>query len=278
MKKVLFATTALIASAGIAAADGHANVTIGGYGFAGFVDNGTTTDVSSKIRLTFKATVETDAGVTFGASTRTNIVNGNNGGADTTFERSKITIDAGGLSVAVGATNGAMRSLARGATFYGFDDGGTIGFDNSTSDDLADSGNNIYAAYSTGGLTFGIATDADGNNSEFGVQYKAGSFTVGLAGNDSDSIMLSAKYNSDTIDVTLGLADDATANTELVVLALSYDVSSAFEISAAVADTGAGESFGLQGSYDLGGANLVGTVGETAAGASVASLGVIFSF
>ena len=278
MKKVLFATTALIASAGIAAADGHASVTIGGYGFAGVVDNGTTTDVSSKIRLTFKATVETDAGVTFGASTRTNIVDGNNGGADTTFERSKITIDAGGLTVAVGATNGAMRSLGRGATFYGFNDGGTIGFDNSTSDDQADSGNNVYAAYTTGGLTFGISSDVDGNTTEFGVKYSAGQFSAGIAVNDQDSVMLFGKYNSDTLDATVSFADDATASDELFVLALSYDVSSAFEISAAIADSNAGDSFGLQGSYDLGGASLVGTVGETSGGTSVASLGVIFSF
>ena len=83
MKKVLFATTALVATAGVAAAD----VTFGGYGRFGvmyssaagpngiaqtFGDDGTgdsSLDITSRFRLQIDATAESDAGVTFGART-----------------------------------------------------------------------------------------------------------------------------------------------------------------------------------------------------------------
>lgn len=276
MKKVLFATTALIASAGIAAADGHSSVTVGGYGFAGVKDDGSSSDVISKVRITFGASVETDAGVTFGASARMNISDNAGNIEANALERGKVSMSANGLTVAVGATNGAMRSLARAATFYGFDDGGTIGFDNSVSDDQADGGNNVYASYATGGLTFGISSDVAGTTTEIGVQYAAGAFTVGLAASDTDSIMLMGKYSSDTLDAFLSFGDDSDDTTE-TVLGLSYDVSSTSEISVAIADNGGTESFGLQYSYDLGGASLVAAVGDNGT-TEVASLGVIFSF
>ena len=73
MKKVLFATTALVATAGVAAAD----VTFGGYGRFGifYTDNDSTTgdsstDITSRFRLQIDATAESDAGVTFGARVR----------------------------------------------------------------------------------------------------------------------------------------------------------------------------------------------------------------
>jgi len=84
MKKVLFATTALVATAGVAAAD----VTFGGYGRFGviyssaagangiaqtFGDDGTgdsSVDITSRFRLQIDATAESDAGVTFGARVR----------------------------------------------------------------------------------------------------------------------------------------------------------------------------------------------------------------
>jgi len=189
MKKVLFATTAIFAFAGAAYADGHSSVTVGGYGFAGIKDDGDDTNgtdgaqVISKIRLTFAATVETDAGVTFGASTRMNISNNVQNVEANALERAKVTMKAGGFNLAVGATNGAMRSLARQATFFGFDDGGTLGFDNSDGGGNADfvrrsdAQNNVYASYTTGGLTVGVSTNIDLDSTEddlneFGVQYK----------------------------------------------------------------------------------------------------------
>ncbi len=71
MKKVLFATTALVATAGVAAAD----VTFGGYGRFGVLhaspDVGdSSTDITSRLRLQIDMTAESDAGVTVGARVR----------------------------------------------------------------------------------------------------------------------------------------------------------------------------------------------------------------
>ncbi len=77
MKKVLLATTALVLSAGFAAAD----VSVGGDGRMGIIGGGTddtaTTGVdetdlafTSRIRISFSASGETDAGLSFGGSVR----------------------------------------------------------------------------------------------------------------------------------------------------------------------------------------------------------------
>lgn len=75
MKKVLFATTALIATAGVAAAD----ITVGGNGRMGIVNdqlrseaNAALSDTffSSRIRITFAASGESDNGLSFGGAIR----------------------------------------------------------------------------------------------------------------------------------------------------------------------------------------------------------------
>ena len=75
MKKVLFATTALIATASMAAAD----VRISGYGRFGLdyndandraVNGISKTTITSRLRLQFDMSTETDSGVTFGARFR----------------------------------------------------------------------------------------------------------------------------------------------------------------------------------------------------------------
>ncbi|MFK7877794.1 MAG: porin [Paracoccaceae bacterium] len=289
MKKVLFATTALIASAGIAAADGHSSVTVGGYGFAGVVNNGTDTDVSSRVRLTFAATVETDAGVTFSAGARMNISNntvdansviadGTDSSANTSLERGFVRMTADGLTVTVGATNGAMRSLARQATFFGFNDGGTLGFDNSDGGGNAfarnsDANDVVYAAYETGGLTIGLSSDTAGNTAELAARYEVGSVSFGVGINDDDGWMLGVEYSGGALGVEVGINSEST-----LMVGLAYDVSSTFTISAALQDGDDGDVIGIQGDYDLGGANLIGAIGQNKADDTVASLGVIFSF
>ena len=65
MKKVLFATTALIATAGMASAD----ITWGGFGRFGVVHNegnaANETYLTQRMRLTVTGTTESDAGVKF---------------------------------------------------------------------------------------------------------------------------------------------------------------------------------------------------------------------
>jgi outer membrane protein OmpU len=116
MKKVLFLTTALVASASMAAAE----VRISGYGRFGLDYNdavpagnatGSTT-LTSRLRLQFDMSTETDGGVTFGARFRaqSEIRNGRPASGPVTFddENNNGTIEPNEVSVGGGASfNGA---------------------------------------------------------------------------------------------------------------------------------------------------------------------------
>ena len=109
MKKVLFATTALVATAGVAAAD----VTFGGYGRFGvmYMDDdsaGTdSTDVTSRFRLQIDATAESDAGVVVGARVRIQ----QNEGQQGMTNGARFFARSGGFEVGVGNIFGALESM-----------------------------------------------------------------------------------------------------------------------------------------------------------------------
>lgn len=268
MKNVLFATTALIATAGIASAD----VTVGGYGFMGVVYDGTDVEVSSKMRVTFKGSVETDSGISFTASSRMNISNSAKVAADNALERGKITMSSGGLNLAVGATNGAMKSLARVTSYQGFDDGG-FGFAETNTSGINDSGNNVYISYAMGDITVGVGTTADGSEQDIAAKYTVNGFAIGVGVSNNDEWMVSGSYSTGPVSFAVGFNSDETA-----ALTVDYDISDATSLQFGYQNATAGDSYGVSVVQDLGGASLTGTLGQTAAGDNVASLGVMFSF
>jgi outer membrane protein OmpU len=82
MKKVLFATTALVMTAGVAAAE----VAVTGTGRMGVIYDGNDAQFSSRIRAIFTMTGESDAGLSFGGSIRAdNSANGNQGVAGSVY-------------------------------------------------------------------------------------------------------------------------------------------------------------------------------------------------
>lgn len=119
MKKVLFATTALMACASMAAAD----VRISGYGrfgldwneandgtpFAG-VDN-EELSITSRLRLQFDMSTETDGGVTFGARFRAQAESRDGVPGGATFNGARFFVTAGGLTVGVGNIIGAIEGM-----------------------------------------------------------------------------------------------------------------------------------------------------------------------
>lgn len=113
MKKALFATTALVLSAGVAAAD----VTISGYGRTGVIyyEDGVQTggfndsQVISRLRMNIDAATSTDQGVDFGARFRLqwDQNNGSRGQGGTT-NAGKLYVTSQGLTVEVGNVDTAM--------------------------------------------------------------------------------------------------------------------------------------------------------------------------
>lgn len=113
MKKALIASTALVLTAGVAAAD----VTISGYGRTGVIyyENTAAQDaaglnesrVVSRLRMNIDASQSTDAGVDFGARFR---LQWDQGEGDTNSNPGKLWISAQGLTVEIGNVDTALDS------------------------------------------------------------------------------------------------------------------------------------------------------------------------
>ncbi|UWQ74620.1 porin [Leisingera sp. M658] len=182
MKKVLFATTALIATAGMAAAE----VKISGYGRFGLdynegndrlrVDSDgdgvldtvrDETNITSRLRFTFDASTETDGGVTVGARARAQFENRDGAPGTGVFNGAQFHVAYGGLRVNVGNIWGAIdnmpgfyletRSVGIGIDGAGFNSLVTNvagnGFDWDTYTSAAAGRNGIEALYSVGGFS-----------------------------------------------------------------------------------------------------------------------------
>lgn len=153
MKKVLFATTALVLTAGMAAAE----VKISGTARAGLVYNedspGRDTQVSYRLRFNIDASKELDSGVTLGGRIRLQYDAGDNNLSGSVFDANigeggaelsaaYIYAETGGFRVEVGNANGAFDSLA---TLYNSE----LGFVGTTQGSYNLAGLS-YAAFSSG--------------------------------------------------------------------------------------------------------------------------------
>ncbi len=111
MKKALIASTALVLTAGIAAAD----VTISGYGRTGILyqEDGVRGDdtndaiIQSRLRMNIDATTSTDQGVDFGGRIR---LQWDQGDDETTIAPGYLYVTASGLTVEIGNSNTAYDS------------------------------------------------------------------------------------------------------------------------------------------------------------------------
>lgn len=276
MKKVLFATTALIATAGMAAAD----VTFGGYGRFGIVyaDNGVTdtTDITSRFRLQIDATAESDAGVTFGARVR--IQQDNDGSADGTTTGGRPGVDAdgdgdvdyrgrqetgingvrffarsGGLEVGVGNIFGALETMPGmypidlGLTGHSYDyTAYNFRGDAYDSDGNGAAGlNGVEVLYTIGDFTVHVsASDANDRVAAYAA-YVWNGFTFAAAVQDSDRALdteyaLTAGGSFGIADVTLAYAkngdDTLVGGGDHIVLTGRFDVGAATNIEVYVAD------------------------------------------
>ncbi|MFT6674977.1 MAG: outer membrane protein OmpU [Sulfitobacter sp.] len=292
MKKVLFATTALVATAGVAAAD----VTFGGYGRFGVAYNDAAADkttITSRFRLQIDATAESDGGVTFGARVR---IQQNEGQTGTT-NGARFFARSGGLEVGVGNIYGAlefmpgMYPIDLGLTGLGYEyTAYQFGGDAYSSGGLGASGNNgIEVMYSAGDLSLHVSASDDNvanvQRVAAVVAYTWNGWTFALGAQDSDiatdtELAASVGGSFGPVDVTLAYADNGT-NGDHVTLAGRFDVGAAtnVEVYVADADNFANTSYGIDFNHDLGGGTSVrGGVASLGAGNTIADLGVRFNF
>lgn len=270
MKKVLLASTALILTAGVAAADGHAGVALSGSANAGLKYNDSAADelsAHSEINMVITGSGATDSGLEFGAFI--DIDEDSVDDAEVFISGLFGTVTMGGISP---ATDG-----------FGIAD---VGFDGIGVDDPAEQfknatgGADILYSYSTSGLTFTASTEL-GSGSAYAValEYAAGAFSAGI-GYISDS---DGDFDYDE--------DDATPNTDVVganatITAVAGFSQGAFSVNAMYSDwdgggLSGGQGYGVDASFTTGAVTITAVYsnadGRSAGAALGDSYGVGFS-
>jgi len=270
MKKVLFATTALIATAGMAAAD----VRLSGYGRFGLDYNSANervvgvseTNITSRLRLQVDMSTESDGGIGFNARVRmqSESRDGNPGqsapGGDNGFNGARFGVTYGGLAVNVGNIIGAVenapglyvtgaRSAGTGIDGMGFHSlviksrtGTAFNWDAYSSDGMG--ANGLEALYSVGGFTGHVS-----------YSQRNGGLVLGKAGGeDRTGIMLT--YSFSDYYVTAAAQSSSVAANDITFVAAGGDFG-AFGARLAYGSTDAADSVTLEGNMDIGAASNI---------------------
>jgi outer membrane protein OmpU len=288
MKNLLIATTALVATAGVAAAD----VTITGFGALGVVQGkgiygDSTARIENNVELFITGTTETDSGVALSATVNLE----NNDGADYTGSvtpdaSTVVSVSYAGASLTFGNTDGAAdrvtsetARLYPGIRFEGW--GGHI--DNTDANPVA------RAEYVVGDMRL-VASWA-GADEQFGIGagYSANGLSVGVAyenaptgANTKDLINVSASYTMNDLTFTAihwrSDNDAGVENRNQTDIGVQYKMG-AVTLAAEylMNDFASTDNYTVWGSYDLGGgAYVFGQVGtrdySAAASATKAAL------
>jgi len=240
MKKVLLATSALVLTAGAAAAD----IKLSGSARMGIVhiDNGSdpsSTQFSSRVRIVFTASGETDTGLSFGASTRADQEGGNdasNGSGGTDNDESTVFISGAFGTLTMGDVSGAADALVGQVSGVGYgpnDDTQEINF-------LGTVKTALYYEYSAGALTFGAGVgqmDAGGDTYNIGAKYAADGYAVSLAYESAENGIEYGMgfYDADMISLgasaTFGAATVKARVSDLSVDGFVEDVDTVYALS-----------------------------------------------
>ncbi|MEQ9693044.1 porin [Shimia sp. SDUM112013] len=308
MKKVLFATTALVATAGVAAAD----VTFGGYGRFGLYHDDSAaneTIIESRFRLVVTATAESDNGLSFGAQIRYQA----NENTTNAFNTPRFWVSTGPFTVSVGQTLGAIENMPNmytgsigltGLTYsnvvYNF------GADAYTSgaagrqglDVIYASGNwGVHLTYSPDQTTQNSSSTSTNERLAGHVSYTMGNYTFALGAQTSDvvtdtdlAVTIGGTWGN--LSAALMYADNGAADDKYGI-GFNYQVGAATFIrgyintdNAANAYSTSGENYGIGFQHRLGGGTFIeGGIANVRNGAAaatsdrtVADLGLRFSF
>ena len=284
MKKILLATTLLAASAGFASAE----VALSGKGRMGVVYDGNDAVFSSRIRIYFTASGETDSGLSFGAEVR----NDQSGVNQQNNDDSTVYISGAFGKVTMGDTGNASDSILGQVSAVGYT---SLGSTNEIGFVGRDFTGAMYE-YSTGALTFALGagqtidTDLAAGTDDFvsaAVKYSVDQYSVGLAYEDNASmnqVTLMGTANFGAAAVKLKLVDrslDVGVDPDMAA-ALSVDYTAGATVITAFAtdnyDFAGTDTYGLGVSYDLGGgATVMGGVVDNGVD-TVADLGLVMAF
>ena len=293
MKKILFATTALVATASVAAAD----VSFSGYARFGLSYNDGTEEVTNASRFRIQADVstETDSGMTLNARQRFQTEENSTGG----LNGIRFGASMGAISVNLGNINGVIESapnlyMSTKSAGVGLEGNGFASLAVNTaagawgwtaySSGGAGATNGIELVYSASGMTVHVANVKD-TSMGVGASYAMGDTTVAVALEDfdnGDSIMFASagtKIGAANIAIAYGDTDLGGVTADKISLKGGTSVGAATNVYGFVASEDAGEAFGLGVSHGLGGgASFEAGWTRNEAEVSTISAGIFFNF
>ena len=315
MKKILFASTALVATAGVAAAE----LTIGGSARFGLAYNEAETNetrIEQRMRVNITGIAETDAGVKLEARFRLeaneddheNSISGRGPGA------AGFAVSFGGLRVDVGNVSNVLDSGDQ-VDYYGYGIGFTYFLETDSNFNGPATGfgagsadaTTIKARYTVGDFSAslsyketraqaavaavagnaGSAAVAADEEYQLGLGYTlANGMSIGAVYSDTDTAgdywVIGLNGTAGAIGYTVMVGDGDNQQDTSISASMNYEVSSATSIRALVADggvTGADTAYGIGFRHGLGGGvTLAGGVGSDSSSNTKADLGVSFSF
>ena len=299
MKNLLLASTALVFSAGFAAAEGHAGVTVGGNGYMGIfdpfdipddpdteADESAKTDVEfkSRIRITFDAMGTTDAGLEFGGSVRADnyeddqATNGLEGSVYVSGSFGKLSMgDVDGAALA------AVGDLD-GVGYTGIGDLNEVAYLSR----LFDVDESLLYSYTAGDISFYASHDQLAEDDQvmgLGLAYDMGDFSVALGIEDADAVSdnhIIIGVGASLGDVSLKAIYGDLGDGNQMGVSATFGVG-ATSVTAFWEDTeelAGEEAFGIGASYDLGGGATLagGYVSNETDSTDAFDLGIKFSF
>lgn len=299
MKKVLLATSILAASAGFAAAE----VAVSGSARMGLYYDGEDAYFSSRVRIVFTASGETDGGLSFGASMRADQFGGNGktdddgddfGGSNTNMNDATVYISGAFGKLTFGDVDSAANTLVGDVSAVGYTGLGSLNEQTYLIGDAYDFDTSMLYEYSTGALSFALSsTQISGGSYDAGysvaVKYSTDAFAVALGYESVEDISALSLGGSATFGAVTGKATiinyDGNGNSESAY-ALSIDYTAGPTTVTAFyrdADDVFGyTALGLGAAYDLGGGATVkgGLVNVDGFGDSetIADVGITMSF
>jgi len=278
MKKILLATTALVATTGFAAAEmswsGSANLGMK------YSNSGTTT-LHEEIDLGMAATGETDGGIGWKVEM----------GLDSNVSDSTAAQAADGGSVALSGDFGTIRvgNVSSAGTSIGLPD---VGFDTIGIDDAAEKGRNagdshdVQWNYAMDDIALMGSVGSDSDAMAISAKWTSGALSIGVshaaagATGGADATAASIGTSVGGFSVNMMAASHSTSANDSVGLSASMPVDGFGTVTFVTGsnDTDSKSSWGLGFSKSLGGgATLAGAYGS-ANGNDVADLGIGFSF
>ena len=287
MKKILLATTLLAASTGFAAAE----VTLSGDARMGILsDFADDVQFTSRARVKFTLSGETDGGLAFGASFRAD-----NAGAASSGDAGSVFVSGAFGKLSMGDVDGAANAAVGHVSGVGLTGLGDLNESTFVGNGDGVTDPSALYEYSTGDLTiYASATNpvdaAVADAYSLAAKYALGDYTVALGYEtvdgavDIDHIILgaSATFGAVTVKANYGQAEVGAVDGDQFAISVDYKAD-ALTVTAFYADDeelGGVEAYGLGASYDLGGgASLVGGyVQNETADADSFDFGVSMSF